>query len=58
MVNKAAAGDPRSIQLLLTNQLPAIEARRESPPDKPATIVDILESLDLLKTDDQQGGTN
>lgn len=42
IVNRAASGDYRSIQLLLANQIPAIEARLESAPSKPPTIVDLL----------------
>jgi hypothetical protein len=41
-VNKAASGDYRSIQFLLANLIPAIEARLESDPSKPLTIVDLL----------------
>jgi hypothetical protein len=42
IVNKAASGDYRSIQFLLANLIPAIEARLESDPSKPLTIVDLL----------------
>jgi len=48
IVNKAASGDYRSIQLLLANQIPAIEARLESAPSKPLTILDVLRIIDPI----------
>ena len=47
IVNKAASGDHRSIQLLLANQIPAIEAQLESAPSKP-TILDLLRIVDPI----------
>jgi hypothetical protein len=48
IVNKAASGDYRSIQLLLANLIPAIEARLESAPSKPINILDLLRIIDPL----------
>lgn len=52
IVNKAASGDHRSIQLLLANLIPAIEARLESAPSSgnggPLTMVNFLKLLGPL----------